>query len=107
MINPLITVPNRPKPTYAKVCRGKYAYPLPYETCKIRFRKSNSNKYKTAFFICSLFHSHELASKLNQFCNSIIINTEWEFYTYSDAIYELCLLISEWKYKEFYIGKEV
>lgn len=107
MINPLITVPNRPKPTYAEVCRGKYTYPLPYETCKIRLRKNNSNKNKTAFFICSLFSSHELASKLNQFCNSIIINTEWEFYTYSDAIYELCLLISEWKYKEFYIGKEV
>ncbi|MCX4351767.1 MAG: hypothetical protein OSJ60_09020 [Lachnospiraceae bacterium] len=107
MMKPFIGIPNRPKPTYAEACRGKYAYPLPYEICKIRFWKSNSNKYETAVFICSLFPTHELASKLNQFCNSIIINTEWEFYTYSDAIYELYLLISTWKYKEFSIGKEI
>ncbi len=107
MDKPFITVPSRPKPTYAEACRGRYAYPLPFETCKIRFWKSSSKKYKTAVFICSLFPSHELASMSNQLCNSIIISTELEFYTYYDAIYELYSLILGWKFKEFYIGKEI
>ncbi len=107
MNSTLIIVPNRPKPTYAEACRSKYAYSLLYEPCRIRFWKSSSKNYETAVFISSLFPLHELASTSNQFCCSIIVNTELEFYTYFDAIGKLFSLIYKWKYKEFYIGNEI
>lgn len=106
MDKPLIDVPNRPKPTYAEVCRSKFAYCLPFDVCKMRFWKTHSKNYKTAIYICSLFPEHELASARNNYCNSVTINTEFEFYTYSEAIFELYTMISKWTYIDFHIGKE-
>ncbi len=107
MNKPTILVPDRPKPTYVEVCQGKYAFPLPFETCKMRFWNNNSKYYEKSCFLCSLFPSHEFATEENSFFNTVIINTEYDLCKYYSVIYELYLLISGWKYIEFYIGKEI
>jgi hypothetical protein len=102
-----ISVPNRPKPTYAEACKCRYSYPLPFTSFQIRFAQSRSKNYKTAVFICSILPEHETASADNNYINSLYVSSENDFGKYYDAIYELFMLISKWKQVEFTIGNEL
>lgn len=107
MNRPDFKLPNRSKPTYAEACKSKYAYLQPFQPCMISFWKSSSKNYESAVYICSLFPLYELASSKNNYCCSLIIDNEKDFYIYSNVINELFSIICKWKYVEFYIGNEL
>ncbi len=96
----------REKPNYRQACEGKFSQILTYTDIEIRFWEHNFKDYNKAVFICSIFPLNENASKANNYSNYIHISTELEFCIYYDALYELYMLISKWKYLEMYIGGE-
>lgn len=104
---PNILIPSYPKQYYGVVCSGKYSNLTAFYALRIRFWKSRSKKYRKAKFLASLIPNYTAPTIKNNYWTEISLDNERDFYVYFDVLYELDMLVYDWKYVEHYIGSEI
>ncbi len=99
--------PDYPKPNYANACYGQYSQIHSFQIMQIRFGKSRSKNYRKAKYLASLLPNYIAPSVQNDYWIELTIDDSMDLYIYYKVLFELQLLIFDWKYVEYYINSQI
>lgn len=106
MDKPLITFPNRPKPSLVEAYNGYYGNIHEFFTIVVRFWQNRSPLYNDASLLCTAFPEHIVPTANNGFMNEFCIRNIEECYKFSNVWNFIEYYTRNWKYCEYYIGTE-